>query len=229
MNAIEQILRELGAQRPRVLDVGCGDGYLLGTLHQRLGFSQALAQDIHLDDGLIRELRRPGIDFVRSLSGVEYRADLILLLDVLEHLEHPGELLRELTTERLLPGGRLVITVPAFQQLFTQHDRTLKHFRRYSRAELVQEIESAGLQVLKSGYLFASLLMPRLTVALAERLKSADQGASSPGVGDWKGGERATRFLHRALTWDNRLCLAAQRHGVTVPGLTVWLTCKAQS
>jgi SAM-dependent methyltransferase len=233
VNAIQQIVAGLGLSSPRVLDVGAGDGYLLGALHAALGFRRAIAQDIHLTESLARELSQPGIEFVRELSDPEYRAELILLLDVLEHVAEPGALLSQLARERLAPGGRMLITVPAFQPLYTEHDRALKHFRRYSRPELIEQVANAGLRVIESGYLFASLLLPRAAAALRERLvpvhddrRKPQNGAGTYGVGRWQGGARLTHWLHSALVLDNRLCLAASERGLTLPGLTVWLTCR---
>ena len=227
VTAVRKIVGGLGLEGPRVLDVGSGDGYLVQALHQALRFRDVIAQDIHLTDALAAELRRPGVEFVRELTDPNYRADLILLMDVLEHVESPVEFLARLARERLSPGGRVVITVPAFQQLFTDHDRALKHFRRYDRAQLVREVQDAGLAVLDSGYLFASLLPPRALSALRERLWPR-RGASH-GVGSWQGPSLVTQLLHGVLALDGRLCLAARERGVTVPGLTVWLTCKTPS
>jgi len=227
VTAVRKIVGGLGLEGPRVLDVGSGDGYLVQALHEACRFRDVIAQDIHLTDALAAELRRPGVEFVRELTDPNYRADLILLMDVLEHVERPIEFLAQLARERLSPGGRIVITVPAFQQLFTDHDRALKHFRRYDRAQLVGEVEEAGLAVLDSGYLFASLLPPRALTALRERLWP--RRGVSHGVGSWQGSALLTQVLHQALALDTRLCLAARERGVTVPGLTVWLTCKTQS
>lgn len=234
VQAIQQIIGGLGLSAPRVLDVGAGDGYLLGALHAALGFRRAIAQDIHLSESLARELSQPGIEFVRELTDPDYRAELILLLDVIEHVEDPGALLSQLARERLAPGGRILITVPAFQRLYTEHDRALKHFRRYSRAQVIEQAERAGLSVMQSGYLFGSLLLPRAAEALRERLlpvkpSAGGNGAGAHGVGRWQGGSRLTRLIHSALVLDNRLCLAASERGFTLPGLTVWLTCKAVS
>src|SRR5688572_26554349 len=85
--AVADIVAELGLERPRVLDVGCGDGYAVRELKRRFAFSEVVAQDIHLTDALIAELAAPGVRFVRELAGLEYRADVIFLLDVLEHIE----------------------------------------------------------------------------------------------------------------------------------------------
>jgi SAM-dependent methyltransferase len=241
--AIRRIVAGLRLDQPRVLDVGCGDGYLVRQLHAALGFRHVIAQDIHMTDALARELRTPGVEFVRELGEIEYRAELILLLDVLEHLAEPRALLSELASKRLAPEGRFVITVPAFQRLFTDHDRALKHFRRYTREELAQLVESAELGVIDSGYLFSSLLVPRALSALRERRGRVangmsveggadhggrDQDGAEHGIGRWRGSALATQLIHGALALDNGLCLAAQRRGVTVPGLTVWLTCKTR-
>ena len=244
VNAVRQIVGGLGLSAPRVLDVGAGDGYLLGALQAALGFRRAIAQDIHLTESLAGELSQPGVEFVRELSDPEYRAELILLLDVLEHVEDPAALLSQLARERLAAGGRVLITVPAFQALYTEHDRALKHFRRYSRAQVIEQVQRAGLSVIESGYLFASLLVPRAAQALRERLSRArpsserpspaqpspeQNGAGPHGIGRWRGGARLTQLIHSALVLDNRLCLAASERGLRVPGLTVWLTCKAAS
>jgi SAM-dependent methyltransferase len=229
VQAIRQIVGGLGLRAPRVLDVGAGDGYLIHALHSALGFQQSVAQDIHLTESLARQLSKPGVEFVRELSDPAYRAELILLLDVIEHVEDPVALLSQLRRERLAPGGRMLITVPAFQRLYTEHDRALKHFRRYSRAQLLTEARSAGFEVLDSGYLFASLLLPRAAQALRERLLPKPSDASAQGVGGWQQGAFVTQLIHSGLVLDNRLCLAASERGLRLPGLTVWLTCKTSS
>ncbi|MEY4544119.1 MAG: hypothetical protein RL685_314 [Pseudomonadota bacterium] len=240
VQAVEQIVRDLAVPAPRVLDVGSGDGYLLHRLHTALRFQRAVGVDIHLSESLARqlssdlssdlssELEGVGVELQRELTDPAFRAELILLLDVLEHVEDPIAMLTQLARERLAAEGRFVITVPAFQPLYTDHDRALKHYRRYSRSELIALVQRAGLVVIDSGYLFASLLLPRAASALRERWLPKN-GAATHGVGAWQGGSLLTQLLHGALVLDNRLCLAAREWGVRVPGLTVWLTCKTPS
>lgn len=223
--AIEQIVQGLGLEAPRVLDVGSGDGYLLHRLHEALRFRHAVGVDIHLTAELAAELSRAGVEFVRELQDPAFRAELILLLDVLEHVAEPAGLLQELARERLAEGGRFVITVPAFQPLYSDHDRALKHHRRYSRSELVELVRGAGLEIIQSGYLFSSLLLPRAATVLRERV-SPRNGAGTHGVGAWQGGALLTQLLHHVLVLDNRLCLATREWGLRLPGITVWLTCK---
>jgi trans-aconitate methyltransferase len=231
LEAVEKIVRNLGlGGGARVLDVGCGDGYLVTTLAERIGFGEIVGQDIHLTDELAKALSRPSFSFVRELEGLDYRADLILLLDVLEHIPDASGALSALWRTRLAAGGRILITVPAFQILFTEHDAALKHCRRYSRRELEAEVARAGLEVSGSGYLFASLLLPRAVQAAYERLAQQRAGrAASHGIGEWRAPELITRAIHAALSLDNSLCLAASDVGVTLPGLSVWLTCRAPS
>lgn len=231
VEAIDNLVRRAGAGWQRLLDVGCGDGYLVQELSQRLGVEEAIGLDIHLTEEMASQLSSGSrVRFVRSLKELEAgTADLILLLDVLEHVEDPRTLLEELARERLAPGGTLLITVPAFQSLFTQHDVALQHLRRYSREQLVSEVKSAGLGVVGSGYLFSSLLVPRALEALKERLRPPAAAPASYGVGGWRAPKLVTRVVHAALTLDNRVCLAARDLGVTLPGLSVWLTCKARS
>jgi hypothetical protein len=117
-----------------------------------------------------------------------------------------------------------VVTVPAFQGLFGEHDRALKHFRRYSLGELRKTLGNAGLSSRASGYWFGSLILPRAVAVVREKLR----GTFSPkvdvesGIGDWKGGPFATRSIKALLNLDNSLMSWFSGVGVNLPGLTAW-------
>ena len=226
--AIRKLVARLDLRAPRVLDVGCGDGFLIAELCAHFDLEEAVAQDIHLTPELARELARPGVEFVQELDQIRGRHfDLLLLLDVLEHVRDPVALLGHLWREHLAAGGRVLITVPAFQALFSAHDRALKHEKRYSRSEITELAQQAGLDVHASGYLFASLLVPRLLTKLRERILPP-RGSSELGIGAWNGPTWLTRGLHQLLCADNQLCLAAQQKGLVVPGLSTWILCSAR-
>lgn len=232
IDAVKKILGRLSLREPRVLELGCGDAYVLGELRRTLAFREALAYDLYLTEELIGELRpvHPDIRFVgrqEELRGTE--VDLVLLLDVLEHIEDPATYLRQVVRDRLARNGWLVVTVPAFQVLFSEHDRRLRHFRRYSREAIAQVVAAAGFEVVDSGYLFASLIPLRALELLKERLSPARTEVDASGIGGWKGSNTLTGVLHRALCWDNQLCLAAHDLGFDVPGLSAWLTCRRSS
>ena len=79
--------------------------YLRPCLHRRLHgafrFQRAVGVDIHLTDSLARELSGAGVELQRELTDPAFRAELILLLDVLEHVEDPVAMLTQLSRERL--------------------------------------------------------------------------------------------------------------------------------
>lgn len=226
--AIRSLVARLDLGTPAVLDVGCGDGFLLAELGAHFQLREAVAQDVHLTPELASELARPGIEFVQELDQIRGRRfDLVLLLDVLEHVREPTVLLSRVWREHLAAGGWALITVPAFQTLFSEHDRVLKHERRYARLEIAALAQAAGLRVHASGYLFSSLLVPRVVGKLRERLVPSRSEPALVGVGGWKGPPWLTRALHQLLCADNRLCLKAQQKGLIVPGLSAWILCSA--
>jgi 2-polyprenyl-3-methyl-5-hydroxy-6-metoxy-1,4-benzoquinol methylase len=230
LDVVERLIRRTRLQSPRVLDVGCGDGFAIRGLRNRLAFGRTVGLDANLTESECRDGSSSEMEFVSTLPDPPTeRFDLLLLLDVLEHIEESDAFLRALIRERLEPGGCALITAPAYQALSSRHDRRLRHFRRYDRKHLVREAESAGLTVTEAGYFIATLLPLRALAVLWERLRGgaaerADDGGV--GVGTWRHGEFATRAIAAWLRSDAMMCLAAQRVGVHLPGLSVWASCR---
>jgi len=77
--------------------------------------------------------------------------EVILCLDVLEHIESDGEALEALR-EALIPGGIGIFSVPAISALFGERDHAIGHYRRYDKADFVRKVARAGLDVLSSRY-----------------------------------------------------------------------------
>ena len=82
----------------------------------------------------------------------------MFLLDVIEHLDDDGLALKE-AAHVLVPGGVVIVTVPAFMSLWSEHDVLNEHRRRYRRAELGSRLEQAGLRIERLTY-FNSRLFP---------------------------------------------------------------------
>ncbi|CUJ17765.1 class I SAM-dependent methyltransferase [Cognatishimia activa] len=99
----------------------------------------------------------------------ESKFDLICLLDVLEHIEQDAKSLAALST-RLAPTGKILVTVPAYPWLWSQHDVNHHHFRRYTRTTLKIAAKQAGLSVDRISN-FNMLLLPLiLSVRVLKRL-----------------------------------------------------------
>jgi SAM-dependent methyltransferase len=81
--------------------------------------------------------------------------DLILLMDVLEHIENDQETFQKLFLHNLKPGGIVLITVPAFDFLWSKHDEILQHKRRYNLKEISKCIETKDSQILYLKYAFS--------------------------------------------------------------------------
>lgn len=222
LKAVRRILVPYAREGLRVLDVGCGDGFIARNLFSGLDTKEITAVDIHLSDELMEELAclPDGVQYRRELpeNGLY---DLVLLLDILEHLEDDRGFLANLVAGHLAPGGKVLITVPAFQTLFSRHDAFLGHYRRYTLGELVGVARGGDLDIIGSGYLFFSLLLPKLIL-----FRLLTRGKETTGVGQWRRGTYVSTFVEKILDMDNRLLLAASRLGMNIPGLTGWVLCE---
>jgi len=160
----------LDEARPgRILDVGCGAGLFFDAL-ERFGHVEGIESDAELvqQSGRWRDRIRAG-ELDESFRP-DAPFDMILMLDVLEHVNNPEQLLG-LGARLLAPGGRIVITVPAFTSLWTSHDDLNHHLRRYTANQLRQTIRDTGLLVESTSYLFQSLVIPKLMVRVIERTR----------------------------------------------------------
>lgn len=128
-----------------------------------------------------------------SATDLPYRhdsVDSVMLLDIIEHLESDVSALAE-AHRCIRRGGILILTVPAHQFLFGQHDVVNKHYRRYSLNEVVQRIEQAGFTIVKTSFfsmiLFLPLALYRITdkLGLWSFLKSKDGSDFSMMKDDW--------------------------------------------
>ena len=159
----------------RILEIGCGTGHNFEMLR---AFGRLDALEV---DGEARALastrlgRAVGDAPLPELSGVpDHEYDLIALLDVLEHVDARPESLKSIAA-KLAPGGKILITVPAYQWMWSAHDLAHHHKLRYSKKGLRRDAEAAGLKVRKIGF-FNSLLFP---IAAAVRILGKLRGKTS--------------------------------------------------
>lgn len=221
--------RHAGDPVRRILDWGCGDGYTGRFLLDRLRAEAMVGVDVNLTDGQRETLTRAD-PRVRLLADeqqlTQQHFDLLLFCDVIEHVADDEGLVEHVVSRFASENGRIIVTVPAFQSLFSLHDVELKHFRRYNLKQLEDVLRRAGLEVLGSGYLFGSLLPARLATRMLEAVRVGQKPRNGVGIGQWNGGAAITRLTEAALELDNSLLLALAEQGVKPPGLSVWASCR---
>jgi hypothetical protein len=127
----------------------------------------------------------------------------------------------------LAADGTLVISVPAHSSLFSAHDVSLGHFRRY-RPRHISKLLGRHLRIVREGSLFTSLLPLRVAEVLRERMRAKESTPLSQGtvgIGQWHGGTLATRVIRAILRADAALARQLSRAGVSLPGLSYWAVC----
>jgi 2-polyprenyl-3-methyl-5-hydroxy-6-metoxy-1,4-benzoquinol methylase len=143
----------------RILEVGCGTGYVSRFLKDR-GYRIECA-DLFLKALQFCKERQSGDFYYQyNLSDQLFieEFDGICAFDVMEHIDDDLSILKNLYAA-LKPGGVLFLTVPADRRLWSAMDMYAKHKRRYSRQELQKKVEGNGFKVIKMSY-FMALLYP---------------------------------------------------------------------
>lgn len=142
----------------RVLEIGCGTGNLTRHLVERAPDVTAIDIRAEYLERLERTVRVPpghaltvrNQNFLADMTGLA-GYDTVVLVNVLEHLPKPAEALGRIY-QALIPGGRVVVLVPALKFLFSRFDELIGHHRRYTRRSLASELRSAGFRIKRNGY-----------------------------------------------------------------------------
>ncbi|NQX88405.1 MAG: class I SAM-dependent methyltransferase [Halioglobus sp.] len=191
--ARREILSEVlsGLRLPRdadILEIGCGTG---GNLLMLSRFGNVCGMEMHEESAgyamknSVADVRTGSLPYQVPFSK---KFDLICLLDVLEHIEEDESAVGALK-DLLKPGGRVVITVPAYQWMFGRHDKMLHHFRRYSRKNLCALFSLHNFCIAKESY-FNTFLFP---AAVVSRMMEY-----------WNDGDRPK--YAQPTAWINALC-----------------------
>jgi ubiquinone/menaquinone biosynthesis C-methylase UbiE len=152
------VIRELGR---RVIEIGCGIGNFT-----RLMLDREAVVAVDVESSCVERLQQrfPGRSNLRAVAcdvmAPEFRelqsfgADSCVCLNVLEHIEHDRDALRRMA-DVLIPGGVVILLIPASPSLYGPIDELLGHYRRYTRASVSRLAAEAGLSVKTSHYLNA--------------------------------------------------------------------------
>jgi SAM-dependent methyltransferase len=154
----------------RLLDAGCGSGR---TLDELARYGRVTGVDLSAE--AVDAAWRRGHDDVRvarveDLPFEDATFDVVTCLDVVEHTPDDRATLAELLRVTR-PGGLLVVTVPAYQALWSWHDEVNRHFRRYDSSSLRAAARTAGWHVVSDTHFNSLLLAPAAAVRVAQRYR----------------------------------------------------------
>ena len=207
---IEEVLSGLEL-RPgaRILDAGCGSGRNMIELARR---GTVTGLELSPTSVALARERDCGEVVEGSLLDMPFADgsfDLAVSLDVIEHLEDDLGAMRELRRV-VAPGGALLVTVPAYQWLWSGHDVINHHYRRYTRRSVQAVAEQAGWRQVRTTY-FNSLLLP--VAILLRVLDRVNTRTTESSLDLWVPPEPLNRLLELPLSLEAKLI----RRGGRIP------------
>ena len=151
----------------RVLDVGAGSGFFSRHILDRTQAAAAICVDPNYPGEHDERQGGKTISFVQGVR--DFDGDVVLMMDVLEHVADDTGLLAEYAA-KVQAGTRFLLTVPAHMWMWSGHDVFLEHHRRYTIGEVDRLVARAGLTLLRSSYYFGLTLPLAAGVRLGRKL-----------------------------------------------------------
>ena len=167
--ALRRVVADVNPQR--LLDVGAGSGFFSRHLLEQTGAKSALCVDIGYERDRDDRVGAKPVLYRRDCGATD--CDLVLMMDVLEHVDDDRGLLRHYAA-KVPSGAHFLVTVPAFRFLWSGHDVFLEHRRRYRLDEIEAAMRDAGLEIVKGAYYFG------LVFPLAAAVRLAARGEAQP-------------------------------------------------
>ncbi len=160
----------VGGLTPRnILDVGAGSGFFSRHLLAHTGARSALCVDTGYKNDAEDEVAGKKVLYRRDIDATD--CDLVLMMDVLEHVDDDRGLVK-LYADKVPSGAHFLVTVPAFYFLWSGHDIFLEHKRRYRLPEIEAVMRDASLTVTTGAYFFGFIFPLAAAVRLATRKSS---------------------------------------------------------
>ena len=228
---VEKLLHQYNPDARNVLDIGCGNCFIASSLTKNSRI-QVTAVDNMFTPELLAKLREQlagrQIELFSSFEAVMDSAfDTVMLLDVIEHIEHDCTVFRELlNSDKISPGAVFIITAPVFSRLFSNHDRKLGHYRRYTVGQLCRLAGENGAEIMDYGYFFASLLFIRILQKICEKIFPHRESESVSAVGAWNSGPAITAIVVFCLKTDTLITRCLRKFKIISPGLSCYLVCR---
>ena len=166
---IDQIIsNNIFKKKNNILDFGSGSGVNLDIL-KKYG-----SVDVHEKNKFARSILKKNKNIKTIFSNLKLKKnyyDIILLADVIEHIEKPKILMKNLK-KFLKKDGQLLITVPAYQFLFSKKDEVLGHYRRYDINSLKKELK--GFEIVNISYFNTFLSLPIIILTIINKIFKRD-------------------------------------------------------
>lgn len=208
-----------------IADIGSGDCFFIEALSKELSVKNIEHQVYAVD----KEYRQNFItkDKVTILNNIELledeSLDVVFMMDLLEHVEDDMDFVHTVY-RKLKVDGVLIVTVPAYQFLFSSHDVYLKHFRRYDYPTLYKLLSGNGFSVVKSHYFYFSLWLTRIIQKIIWSVRQQ----KIFGASHWSFSENhvVTQFIVFVLSLDYTLCCLANKFNIRLFGLSLLAVAK---
>lgn len=215
-----------------IFDIGCGDAFFISQIKRDFPNVTCVGIDINFNTSLIENLKknRSDVFLYQSIDDAlknHPQVDLILLMDVIEHIENDVGFLETVVKPIADQYQSLIyITVPAYQFLFTNHDTFLGHYRRYNNTLLKKNVNISGLLPLETGYFFTSLIALRFLEKIKYKLNPE---LNAEGLANWNHGSTMTNIVKNVLVWDYKFSTVLRKLGINIPGLSNYMICKGKN
>jgi SAM-dependent methyltransferase len=199
------------------VDIGVGDMFYTKKI-KSLTAGKVYAVDIIFpENGIVKD----GIVCMNSIEKLpENELDCVIMMDVLEHIEDDKTFFNN-AVNKLRENGTILITVPAWQFLFSAHDAKLLHYRRYNRKQLLTLLQQTNIKVEKCHYFYTSLFLVRLISLLKKEKFNGSEIA-------WKYSEKniLTIIVKLVLNIDFAINKILDKIFIHLPGLSLFAICK---
>ncbi len=184
-----------------LLDIGAGAG--LSGVYLKREFPRARYMFVEPIASLADRLTQIyGRDSRQGPNGSYAEASHVLLFDVVEHMQDDRGFVTKIV-EKLAPGARLFVTVPALSFLWSEWDKDLGHFRRYTKQSLLRLFEGMPVSIERAHYLFPELVLPGLVRKWTHRPGSEKSAKRTefPQFAPWINAGLTGLFSATSLAW----------------------------